>query len=137
MGRYGSQNFNIYVYVLADSSNISLVGITPTGQQLFDISYASEILTATAAMGFPNDMARYILMDFQLTFFNVDALKSKLRRAGLVFSEEKTKNSSRRTLSNGDSLIIEIVNNGPVIQFSNHLRGYVYEIQRKNSELEI
>ncbi|HQQ62831.1 MAG TPA: DUF3261 domain-containing protein [Pseudomonadales bacterium] len=95
--------------VQADTSRLTMAGMSPTGTRLFSLSFDGKTIDSWKSPLFnvPFD-GSYVLADFELAAFPVARLQHEISGGRI---EEKTvgANTERRIFDNADNAVIEII----------------------------
>lgn len=129
-GSYGEHTFSVQTYTCADASRISMTVMSTMGNTIASLSYEGDAITKAshtiAGVPFP---AEYLFFDFQLCFYQAQALAKALAPLGLSFVERREGNVTYRVLSEGKQIIATIEKRDHQVSFANVLRGYSYQIE--------
>lgn len=131
-GSYGNRSFIMDAFVMADADGMSLFLFDSFGTEAAALSFTGEAITFESAF-FPKTVKpEYIAADFQLVFYQADAVEQALRSCGLGFVAEKKEDAAifeTRQVTDGGKLIIEIEKGQSEIRYRNFLRNYSYTLQ--------
>jgi len=128
---FGKDNsFDFDVYVISDSSQLSMTILNEFGTTMASLFYDGASLDFDSVI-FPKQLkAEYIVADFQFCLYNVDDLKPALEKIGVnleVTSEPAGDEIAEvRTLSKKGKVISKITKTALSIKYENFLRGYSY-----------
>ena len=128
---FGKDNsFDFDVYVISDSSQLSMTILNEFGTTMASLFYDGLSLDFDSVI-FPKELkAEYIVADFQFCLYNVDDLKPALEKIGVnleVTSEPAGDEIAEvRTLSKKGKVISKITKTALSIKYENFLRGYSY-----------
>lgn len=128
---FGKDNsFDFDVYVISDSSQLSMTILNEFGTTMASLFYDGVSLDFDSVI-FPKQLkAEYIVADFQFCLYNVDDLKPALEKIGVnleVTSEPAGDEIAEvRTLSKKGKVISKITKTALSIKYENFLRGYSY-----------
>lgn len=128
---FGKDNsFDFDVYVISDSSQLSMTILNEFGTTMASLFYDGLSLDFDSVI-FPKQLkAEYIVADFQFCLYNVDDLKPALEKIGVnleVTSEPAGDEIAEvRTLSKKGKVISKITKTALSIKYENFLRGYSY-----------
>ena len=128
---FGKDNsFDFDVYVISDSSQLSMTILNEFGTTMASLFYDGLSLDFDSVI-FPKELkAEYIVADFQFCLYNVDDLKPALEKIGVnleVTSEPSGDEIAEvRTLSKKGKVISKITKTALSIKYENFLRGYSY-----------
>lgn len=128
---FGKDNsFDFDVYVISDSSQLSMTILNEFGTTMASLFYDGLSLDFDSVI-FPKELkAEYIVADFQFCLYNVDDLKPTLEKIGVnleVTSEPAGDEIAEvRTLSKKGKVISKITKTALSIKYENFLRGYSY-----------
>ena len=128
---FGKDNsFDFDVYVISDSSQLSMTILNEFGTTMASLFYDGASLDFDSVI-FPKQLkAEYIVADFQFCLYNVDDLKTALEKIGVnleVTSEPAGDEIAEvRTLSKKGKVISKITKTALSIKYENFLRGYSY-----------
>lgn len=128
---FGKDNsFDFDVYVISDSSQLSMTILNEFGTTMASLFYDGFSLDFDSVI-FPKELkAEYIVADFQFCLYNVDDLKPALEKIGVnleVTSEPAGDEIAEvRTLSKKGKVISKITKTALSIKYENFLRGYSY-----------
>ena len=128
---FGKDNsFDFDVYVISDSSQLSMTILNEFGTTMASLFYDGASLDFDSVI-FPKQLkAEYIVADFQFCLYNVDDLKPALEKIGvnLEVTSEPTGDeiAEVRTLSKKGKVISKITKTALSIKYENFLRGYSY-----------
>ena len=107
--RYGGREMQLNAYVKIDESAVVLLGLGDFGQEIVTVEYNGKITVAHGAVA-AGIAPEYVVMDPQLVYYDGGALKTHLRRRGLVFEEidspvfdSRTKRLLKDAVSQGSS----------------------------------
>jgi hypothetical protein len=129
-GTYGEREFSLDAWVMADNREIAMVFFNAMGTSLGELSFHEEGLSFSSA--FPLSFkAEYIIADFQLCFYRIDAVSRALKNCGLGFRAEGHTDGTAeiRVVSDGKTAVIEIEKTKNMIRYTNHIRGYGYTLE--------
>jgi len=119
----GEYVFN--AWVKADKTETEMILMNELGVNMGKLSYSNGILHISSQV-FPKSMKpEYILADFQLCFYNADALRRAIEDCGL--SLENSANS--RKILMGKTVLIEIEKSVNAVVLKNNYRGYTYTLE--------
>ena len=122
---YGGQDYFITVWVKADETGINMTLMNSLGANMGELSYSGGSVSFSSRV-FPQSLGpEYIVADFQLCFYNTLALRRALEDCGLSIEDA----GGRRSIFQGENIIIEIVKNRNTVKLINHLRGYTYTLE--------
>ena len=82
---FGEQTFECDVYVLSDSSQLSMTIFNEFGTTMASLFYDGAALDFDSAVFPKNLKAEYIVADFQFCLYQADSLKSALAKIGVDF----------------------------------------------------
>ncbi|MBR4323070.1 DUF3261 domain-containing protein [Treponema sp.] len=128
---FGKDNsFDFDVYVISDSSQLSMTILNEFGTTMASLFYDGLSLDFDSVI-FPKELkAEYIVADFQFCLYNVDDLKPALEKIGVnleITSEPAGDEIAEvRTLSKKGKVISKITKTALSIKYENFLRGYSY-----------
>ena len=128
---FGKDNsFDFDVYVISDSSQLSMTILNEFGTTMASLFYDGLSLDFDSVI-FPKQLkAEYIVADFQFCLYDVDDLKPALEKIGVnleVTSEPAGDEIAEvRTLSKKGKVISKITKTALSIKYENFLRGYSY-----------
>lgn len=128
---FGKDNsFDFDVYVISDSSQLSMTILNEFGTTMASLFYDGLSLDFDSVI-FPKELkAEYIVADFQFCLYDVDDLKPALEKIGVnleVASEPAGDEIAEvRTLSKKGKVISKITKTALSIKYENFLRGYSY-----------
>lgn len=128
---FGKDNsFDFDVYVISDSSQLSMTILNEFGTTMASLFYDGLSLDFDSVI-FPKQLkAEYIVADFQFCLYNVNDLKPALEKIGVnleVTSEPAGDEIAEvRTLSKKGKVISKITKTALSIKYENFLRGYSY-----------
>jgi hypothetical protein len=138
-GAYGKEEFAVNAWVKADGGGVSMVFMSGPGMSLgeFEFSAGSVSLVSPYLPG--NIRAEYLAADFQLCYYQVEALRKALDGLTLYAGPKPMPRSDAREtrpipdaqlrrIYEGDNLIIEIETGAGEIKYTNLLRNYSYTI---------
>jgi hypothetical protein len=99
------------------------------GAGMGELSYREGSVSFSSPV-FPSSLKpEYIIADFQLCFYRIDAVSRALKAGGLVLEAEKDEGRETRRIAEGKRVIIEIDKTGTAVRYVNHLRGYSYTLE--------
>ena len=128
---FGKDNsFDFDVYVISDSSQLSMTILNEFGTTMASLFYDGLSLDFDSVI-FPKELkAEYIVADFQFCLYNVDDLKPAIEKIGVnleITSEPAGDEIAEvRTLSKKGKVISKITKTALSIKYENFLRGYSY-----------
>jgi hypothetical protein len=127
-GRYSDKEFEFTVWTVSGPDMLSIVLMNDMGGGIGDLSYTESGVKYTSGFTGLPFKPEYVVMDFQLCFYDAAALSAALERVGLGWAFETFgENETRRVFSDG-VCIIEIKKNGGALSYKNFLRAYSYDI---------
>jgi len=122
---FGRQEYQMNTWVKADENGIEMILLNEMGANMGELSFRDDVVSFTSAVFPPSVKPEYIIADFQLCFYDAQALGKALEKSGLSFSET----GNLRQVHKKKSLIIEITKNENSVKINNHLRGYNYTLE--------
>lgn len=133
-GTYGGQEFSFDAWVAADDRELVMAILSPMGTSLGELSFGEGGLSFSSAFFPPTLKPEYVVADFQLCFYRVDAVSQALKNCGLGFRTEGPMNdpggsAEIRVVSDGNRDIIEIEKTKNAVRYINHVRGYAYTLE--------
>lgn len=126
-GTYGKNQFDVNAWVKADKTEIVMELLNDMGNSLGTLNYSGGGVRFTSSFFPKNLKAEYIVADFQLCFYKVEALRSALGKL-ILKTEKDFSETEKRFVYDNNNCIIEIEKNPDFIKYINHLRGYSYTI---------
>ena len=127
-GSYGDENVAILSYVIADETTVEMVFMNDLGTEIGSLRYDAAGLDFSGLLASQGLSAEYILADFQLTYYRERVISDAIRSAGLAMEVNADSGGEIRTITDGDDAVISIEKRSGGVTFTNHLRGYTYEI---------
>lgn len=143
---FGEQSFDFDVYVISDSTQLSMTILNEFGTTLGSLFYDGAHLEFDSAV-FPKKLkAEYIVADFQFCLYNAEELKPALAKIGVDFEVSGEKETGgtfteKRILRKDGKIIAKITKNYKneddaasdgkklnSIHYENLLRGYAYTL---------
>lgn len=127
-GAYGDRSFSFLVYVKADANGIDFLVLNDLGSEMARLVYDANGLSSSGpaiAGGLP---AAYVIADFQLSYYRVDALARALAPIGLGVVETVLGDSTVREILSPDGVVAHIEKRADGLRYENRLRGYAYDI---------
>jgi hypothetical protein len=127
VGKAGDREFtlNALVETSAERTLIALLG--DFGNEIGEVLYEGGAIKARFNAPNAEIKPEYLIADFQLCFYDLEALKDSLATIGLTLRVVEGENERREILS-GDRLLIAIDKTSRGVIYRNLLRGYQYEI---------
>jgi hypothetical protein len=122
---YKGRKFFLNSWVKADETGMEMVLLNEMGARMGELSYRNGLVSFSSPMVPSALKPEYIVADFQLCFYNTEALHQALNDCGLSF--EDTGNSRR--IFKGKTLVIEVEKDGNTVRLVNHLRKYAYTLE--------
>jgi Protein of unknown function (DUF3261) len=103
---YGRESVTLQSALTVNATELSLVGLTATGQRAFTVRYDGKALDVQRAFFVPNNIdPQRVLADVQLALWPLDELQPAWRRAGFEVSEPL---AGMRRVMRGDRLVAEV-----------------------------
>lgn len=140
--KFGEQSFDFDVYVISDSSQLSMTIFNEFGTTMASLFYDGASLEFDSSVFPKNLKAEYIVADFQFCLYRANSLKSALANIGVDFEISTAKGSDgssteSRILSKKGKIISKITKSYGTnkktgreevksIYYENFLRGYSY-----------
>ncbi|MCL2808784.1 MAG: DUF3261 domain-containing protein [Treponema sp.] len=123
------QNYFLNSWVKANENAIEMIFFNEMGASLGELSYSNGLVNFSSAV-IPRAVLQffkpeYIIVDFQLCFYDPVLLDKSLKESGLVL---EISNDNRR-IFNGNEIIIEIEKTRNTVKLVNHLRSYSYTLE--------
>jgi hypothetical protein len=119
------KDYSFNAWVKADKEGMEITLLNELGVNMGELSYRNGSVSFSSKV-FPNSLKpEYIVADFQLCFYNTDALTNALKDCGLTL--KNTENN--RCITKGKTVIIEIEKSSNTVRLVNHLRGYTYTLE--------
>ncbi|MDR0585007.1 MAG: DUF3261 domain-containing protein [Treponema sp.] len=135
LGKYGDREFIMDALVIASESGVDMILLNDFGTEMGQMSFDGKRISFDSALLPPGIKGEYIVADFQLVFYKTAELEKALGQAGLsleiqLFDEKQSGGlSEKRTVKNGNNVILEISKSPAEISYVNHLRKYSYTLQ--------
>ncbi|MCL2880409.1 MAG: DUF3261 domain-containing protein [Treponema sp.] len=129
----GGQEFSMEGWLTANENGIDISFFTSMGIGMGDFSFNDEGVKLNSPV-FPSAFkAEYLAADFQLCYFQGDALRKSLEAIGLTLeitdgTDDTGKLVETRAISESGRKIIEIKKSENAIQYTNLLRGYGFTL---------
>jgi hypothetical protein len=128
-GRYGTNEFIMEVYVLADENSVTIVLYNSFGAEMARLLFDGRVVNFVSNY-FPKSVKpEYIVADFQLVFYTMSELAGELRQGALDITETRTDTFETRRVLLGNEPIIEITKTPTEITYINHIRDYRYTLR--------
>lgn len=127
---FAGRAFDFPAYVQCDGGGLFVQAMNTFGASIMTLSYDGVSLSLETELLPASFRAEYIVMDVQLAYYNFDALREALERAGLSFVELRHEGTWRRELYDGDALVSEFTVDSVegTLSVKNYLRGYEYSL---------
>ena len=122
---YGSRSYQVVAWVKADKNGIDISLMNEIGGSVGELSYRYGAVSFSSRILRRVVEGEFIVADFQLCFYNTDALRQALEECGLSLAETET----GRLVLQGNTAIIEIEKSPKAVKLVNHLRGYSYILE--------
>lgn len=127
-GAYGTREFSFMIYVLADSSRVEMIVLNDLGSEMARVVYADGEVTASGLVTKAGLSPNYILADFQLAWYRLDAVSAGLASSGLTCVDRREGDMTVREIIDDGKIIINIEKSADSLRLRNILRGYSYTI---------
>jgi hypothetical protein len=129
--RYAGQDYLFSVWVKADETGTAMAIFNSFGTGMGELSYREGMVSFSSPFFPPSLKPEYIMADFQLCFYGVEAVSRALKGCGLSLESEKdgVGGWEIRRINDGKKLIIEIEKTKTAIRYVNHLREYAYTLE--------
>jgi hypothetical protein len=128
-GSYGKNQFSVTAWVKADSSGISMIFMGSMGVSLGEFEFDGVSISLVSPYLPKNTRAEYLAADFQLCYYQVEALQKALDGLTLrIEIKPEAQGTEIRRIYEGENLIIEIEKMVNSITYTNILRNYSYTI---------
>jgi hypothetical protein len=127
-GAYGDRSFSFLVYVKADTGGIDFLVLNDLGSEMARLVYDASGLSSSGpaiASGLP---AAYVIADFQLSYYRVDALARSLAPVRLEVVETVSGDLTVREIISPEGVVAHIEKRADGLRYENRLRGYAYDI---------
>ncbi len=130
---YASKNYTFQFVLSMTTSNITVLGLTDTGQELFRLGYEQDHLSFSSLIPKNRLKPEYLLADIELAYFPIEILNDRLHASGLTLIVSDNK----RLIYEGTAPIITIdfsppTDNAtgarPLMIYTHHMHGYTYSI---------
>jgi hypothetical protein len=133
-GSYGEQEFVMDAWVKADTTGVIMAFFNGFGAGMGDLSFDEGGIAFSSAFLPQTVQGEYIMADFQLCFYRIDALAAALKRAGLGLRVETTPEGEIRTIvaakaPDNSKILITIEKSRRAVRYINHQRGYAYTLE--------
>jgi hypothetical protein len=103
---YGRESVTLQSALTLTATELSLVGLTATGQRAFTVRYDGNVVDVQRAVFVPNNIdPQRVLADVQLALWPLDVLRAAWRRAGLDVTEPF---AGTRRVMRSDRLVAEV-----------------------------
>ena len=133
VGDFQGQTLVMDALIEATTDHFSLIVLNSFGNQIFDLEYDSQGIRCDSPLPLGKIKPEYLMADWQLCYFPRAAVATMLHDSGLRLVESDSGDNRRRTVYDGDQLIIDISRDGSgVLHYRNLLRGYAYTITEGN-----
>jgi hypothetical protein len=128
---YSGRDYLFYAWVKADETGTVMAIFNSFGAGMGELSYREGMVSFSSPFFPPSLKPEYIMADFQLCFYEIEAVSRALKGCGLGLETEKDGVGGReiRRISDGKKLIIEIEKTKTAIRYVNHLREYAYTLE--------
>lgn len=127
MVTFGSEAFGAVTYIQADKSGMYIDIMNDFGTSMGTLTYEPGNVDLDCALIPPKLKGEYIINDFQLAFYEEEAVRDNLKKYKLDFVVEKNeKGETVKSVYSGNKLIEEVLIDAGSITIRNILRGYSF-----------
>jgi hypothetical protein len=127
VGKASGREFALNALVEVNAKRIWIAFLSDFGNEIGEVLYERGAIEARFSAPSAEIKPEYLIADFQLCFYDVEALENSLEKIGLTLRVTNGENE-RREILNGDRLLIVINKMPRNVVYRNLLRNYQYEI---------
>ncbi|MDR2494454.1 MAG: DUF3261 domain-containing protein [Spirochaetaceae bacterium] len=144
-GVYGSREITMRAWVLADAASVSMTFFDLFGVYLGELSFTEDGISFSFHKALPSSLKpEYIIADFQLCFYRIDALSRNLKAGGLSITESRSVDPNGNPAvtrviyegkkgKKGAPPLIEIEKTDTTVRYTNHARRYGFTVSNGSS----
>jgi hypothetical protein len=127
---YDGRDYFLNAWVKADETEITMAVFNDFGSGMGELVYRGGMVSFNSPV-FPASLKpEYIVADFQLCFYGINAVSRALHDCGLRLDTETDGNGPEiRRVMDGEKIIIEIEKTAGAVRYTNRLRGYAYTLE--------
>lgn len=127
-GNYSGKSFHLDAFLILNQDEINVTLLNSFGTTMGTLLYTPSTLNFDSPIFPKNIKPAYIVFDFQLCFYEEEAIRHELKQAGLTLKTTSREGQQTREVYEGERLLISILKEKDKIQFVNKDRGYSYII---------
>lgn len=134
IGTYGKREFSVDAWVRAEEREIVMAFFNSMGTGLGELCFNEGGIIFSSPVFPASFKPEYLVADFQLCFYRIDAVSRALEKSGLEFRVERFiddqgMDAETRVVSEGKTDIIKIEKRKTGVRYTNHVRGYAYTVE--------